>query len=351
MVHQVNRGAEILKNWDRYQLGLENSIGDGMPDSGIKKEKYNFLVAGLARLSVQPSIDERIYSSMIAAMVKKLRKEIYPNLLLRTLVFLRERLFRIPKIRRELEKSKQENFIRLDKAVKNMGIDNISGYLADQLDHERSTVALSLVSRFHGDNSLELYLNIGKDGNGNYQLDNISASLFVPGEMSRQCLLDSRYRFTVEHIYNLLMGRAVMTSRNGSETTEKWVQIDFGRTDENGFYQLRENHVERGFELDQMLRSASVNIGYAGINNPEALKLLADGAQVLFKIEGLGVFSLEASPKHSELVFRDGKQQVIPVVDLKQKLTDYRLLANTVLPVINKLKTKRSLDQSSSLGL
>jgi len=81
------------------------------------------------------------------------------------------------------------------------------------------------------------------------------------------------------------------------------------------------------------------------------LKALTKGVNTIFKVEGVGSFSLEAHPGNSELVFRDEQRQMVPSAALKQRITDNKLQQNSGQPVIKKLKTKRSLDQSSSLGL
>jgi hypothetical protein len=347
----VNRGKIILKNWDERQKELGSSFGeDGDLYRAVLSEKYIHMRSGLARLSIAPSIDERIYAGLIRAMLKKMRKEFFPRLIPRKIAEWKERFLIIPRLTRNFERKMDEDFKKLDDRIKAMGITGLSGYLKEQLDFEREKIALPISSRFEQDSALEIVLHIEKSRYGDYRLDNIHAVLRNPVAGERKCMIADGYGLNINQVIYLLKGGAV---RAGVEQSngEKWLQIDFESMDAAGKFPLRELFVKDGLRAPELLKKVAAELKFPAIDRPEVLEIIKNGAQAVFKLESAGTLYLEANPRKGELVFRDEQQRLIPMEVLKKKIDEHKSAGQEQYPAIMKLKTKKSLDRSTSLGL
>jgi len=347
----VNRGKIILQNWDERQKELESSFGEDRDlFRSIMSEKYIHMRSGLARLAIAPSIDERIYAGIIRAMLKKMRKEFFPFLLPRKIAEWKERFLIIPRLTRYFEREMKENFKKLDDRIQAMGITGLSPYLKDQFDFEREKIALPISSRFEQDSALEIVLHFEKSRYGNYRLDNMHATLLHPVEGERRCMIDNGYGLNINQVISLLKGRPVSVDINHLKG-ERWLQIDFESMDATGKFPVREIFAEEGFLAHELLKKVAEELNFPAIDRPEVLEIVKNGAQAVFKLESTGTFYLEVNPKQKDLVFRDEQQKLIPIEGLKKKMTEHKSTGKEQYPAIIKLKTKKSLNQSNSLGL
>jgi hypothetical protein len=347
----VNRGKIILKNWDERQKELRSSFGEESDlYKAVLSEKYIHMRSGLARLSIAPSIDERIYAGIIRAMLKKMRREFFPFLLPRKIAEWKEKFLIIPRLTRYFERKMDENFKKLDDRIQAIGITGLSDYLKNQLDFERENIALPISSRFEQDSALEVVIHIEKSRYGDYRLDNLHAVLRNSVEGERSCVIDDKYGLNINHVIHLLKGGAVLADVDHSRG-ERWLQIDFESMDAAGNFPVRELFVEGGFSAAELLKKVADELNFSSIDRPEVLEIIKGGAQAVFKLESTGTFYLEANPKKGELIFRDEQQALIPMDALKKKMLEHKHTDNEKYPAIMKLKTKKSLDRSSSIGL
>lgn len=350
MAFDINRGKVILRNWDTRQRELEG-VGEVQGDlsKGIKREKYLFLRDGLARLASEPTIDEKIYAGIIRAMLEKLRKEFFPNPILRTFMQWKERLIIMPQLVRHFQQEREANFGHLDKRMNSMGITGLSDHLRSQLDYERERIDLPISSRFEQNAALELTLVFERKSN-DYQLTTMEATLLISGEFDRKCTVPERYGLHVNHAINLLKGGAVKIEQESGQKGEKWLQLDFEYTDEKTRFPLRELLVEEGHGLDKILSDTAKLLSYSAIDQQEVLEILKTGAQAVFSPDHSDIFYLEANPRDKGLIFRDENQRVIPIHDLKTSLTQGPVLAKENPLTIKKLELSKS-DHAKQNGL
>lgn len=350
MAFDVNRGKIILKNWDAKQRELE-SLGERAGDlsGGIKREKYIFLRRGLARLATDPTMDERIYAGIIRAMMEKLRKDFFPNPVLRKYMEWKERLLIMPGLVKYFKAKREQNLEVMDKRLTAMGITGLSGHLRSQLDYERERIDLPISSRFEQNGALEVTLSFEQKFN-EYQIVSMEATLLAKGEYDRKCSIPERYALHVNHAIYLLKGGAVRVDQGGDLKDEKWIQLDFEHTDDNGQFPLREHVLDERFSLDKVLAEGAKELEYPAINSQQVLEIIKTGAQAVFNPANVDPFYLEANPGNKGLIFRDENQRVIPLYELKENLLERSKDPHHQQLSIKKLDLTNRKDKNQGLG-
>lgn len=351
MGFEVNRGKIILKNWDQRQRELD-AIGEVEGDltRGIKREKYIFLRDGLARLYTDATIDERIYAGMIHAILEKLRKDFFPNPILRKYMTWKERLLIMPGLIKYFKEKRLQNFEQLDRRVNSMGITGLTEHLKSQLDFEREKIELPISSRFEQNGALELTLVFQKRSR-EYRLGAMEATLLATGEHDPKCSIPERYGLHVNHSIYLLKGGAVRLENVAGDQSETWLQLDFDHRDENGRFPLREHVLDERFSLDKILSETARELTYPAINKSEVLDIIKTGAQAVFKPENMKAFYLEANPRDKGLLFRDENQRVIPLYDLKESLVERTRSSTDQHLTIKKLDTSKREEKNKGISL
>ncbi len=355
MAFPLNRGKVILQNWDEHHKELENLSG---PDAGLGRsitlQKYVYLRAGLARLNISPTLDERIYAAIIRAMLKKMLKEFFPNLILRKINEWKLRYLIMPGLTKMFSAQREENLSMLDKRMHEMGIKGLSGYLKSQLDFEREKIELPLSARFEQEHVLAATLQLEKDGFFGYELARIDATLMGAEDNDRKCSIAGEYKLQIDQIINLLKGAAVKVDTrafNSVESGEKWLQLDFERMDSTGNFSVCELILDDRDSIEKIIVRAASEIGYHGINTPGVVEILKTGAQAAFNLETTGRFYVQADPRLKTLQYRDEHQQVIPLEKLRQQLSLGRSLSAQKPQVIKKLKIVNEKNRNKGIEL
>ncbi len=352
MASHLNRGKVILQNWDERQKELEILSG---PDAGlersIKMQKYIYLRAGLARLDILPSVDERIYVGIIRTMLKKMLNEFYPNLILRKINEWKERYLIMPRLTKMFKAQIEENLSVLDKRIYEMGVIGLSDHLKSELDFEREKIDLPLSARFEQVNVLAVRLQLEKDGYASYKLTRIDAHLMTAENDDRKCSIPSEYNLRMNQILNLLNGGAVKVNASAFITGEKWLQLDFDRTDSKGNFSVCELILEDRDSIDKMVVRTASEIGYQGINTPEVVEMLNIGAQLAFNLERTGRFYVQADPRLKALQFRDEHQHVISVEKLKLQLSQRTSRSSQKKQTVKALKIVNDKNKNKGIEL
>jgi hypothetical protein len=358
MAFPLNRGKVILQNWDERQKELENLSG---PDAGLGRsitlQKYVYLRAGLARLDISPTVDERIYAGIIRAMLKKMLKEFFPNLILRKINEWKMRYLIMPRLTKMFSAQREENLSMLDKRIHEMGIKGLSGYLKSRLDFEREKIELPLSARFEQEHVLAVTLQLEKDGFFGYELARIDASLMGAEDNDRKCSVPGEYKLQMNQIINLLKGAAVkvdtraFNSGESGKSGEKWLQLDFDRMDSTGNFSVCELILDDRDSIEKIIVRTASEIGYHAINTPEVVEILKTGAQAAFNLETTGRFYVQTDLRLKALQFRDEYRQIIPLERLKQQLSRGRSLSAQKPQVIKKLKIVNEKNRNKGIEL
>ncbi|WP_231464811.1 hypothetical protein [Pedobacter sp. Leaf132] len=124
----------------------------------------------------------------------------------------------------------------------------------------------------------------------------------------------------VNHAIYLLKGGAVRIDQEAGIIGEKWIQLDFEHTDDNGQFPLREHVLNERFSLDKVLAERAKELEYPAIHAQEVLEIIKSGAQAVFSPENVDPFYLEANPGDKGVIFRNENQEVIPLYELKENL-------------------------------
>ncbi|MDQ0966844.1 hypothetical protein QFZ20_002247 [Flavobacterium sp. W4I14] len=355
MASPLNRGKVILQNWDERQKELEALIGTGASlKRSIKMRKYVYLRDGLARLGISPTVDERIYAGIIRAMLKKMLKKFFPNLILRKINEWKERYLIMPRLTKMFKAQREENLSVLDKRMHGIGITGLSDHLKSELDFEREKVELPLTGRFEQDHVLAVTLQLEKDGYEGYGLTRIDASLMAAENDDRKCSIPSGYNLQMNQIINLLKGGAVKVDANAfisGESGEKWLQLDLDRMDPKGNFSLCELILEDRDSIDKLVVRTASEIGYHGINTPEVLEMLKTGARAAFNLERTGRFYVQADPRLKALQFRDEHLHAISIEKLKQKLLQGRSLSSQQPQTVKALKIVNDKNKNKGIEL
>lgn len=349
MAVEINRGKLILKNWADRQRELELLGGkEGDLSSGIKREKYIFLRAGLARLEDEPTMDERIYARMIGLMLKKLEKDFFPNPIIRKYMHWKVRLMIMPGLVRYFNELRARNFDELDKRITSMGFKGLSGYLKSQLDFERAQIELPVSSRFEQNGAMEVTLRFEKNFD-QYQLSTMEVTLLLPGEPERKCSIPDRYGLNVNQAAALLNGGTVRLETVQGRDEEKWVQLDFDHLDESGRFQLREHVLEKDFSLESIISGAAIDLAYPALGHPVVMDTLKNGGQVVFSPENAEIFYLQANPGARSLLFRDSNQKIISFSQLRESLTKRMLKVDDQKLSVKKFGFTKNREQNQGV--
>lgn len=355
MASPLNRGKVILQNWDQRQKELEALSGPGAGlERSIKMQKYVYLRDGLARLDLSPTVNERIYAGIIRAMLKKMLKEFFPNLIRRKINEWKERYLIMPRLTKMFGAQREENLSLLDKRIQEMGIIGLSDHLKSELDFEREKVELPLTGRFEQEHVLAVTLRLEKDGYDGYGLTRIDASLMAAENDGRKCSIPSGYHLQMNQIINLLKGGAVKVASSAlisGESGEKWLQLDLDRMDPKGNFSICELILEDRDSIDKLVVRTASEIGYHGINTPEVLEMLKTGAQAAFNLERTGRFYVQADPRLKALQFRDEHQRVISVDKLKLQLSQSASLSPQKKQTVKALKIVNDKNRNKGIEL
>jgi len=351
MGFKVNRGKVILNNWDARQKELDAVVEvDADLKKAISREKYIYLRDGLARLIPDATLDERIYAGIIKTILKKLRRDFFPNPIVRTYMQWKEQLLIMPKLVKYFKDSKAKNLEMLNKRVSDMGVSGLSDYLSTKLDYESEKVELPLSSRFEQNGALEVTLSFEKHAN-EYQLLSLAATLRLKDGITRKCSIPEGYGLNINHAVNLLQGRAVRLARGGQGDSERWLELDFDRLDEKGRLPIREHVPEDAFSLEKVLAATAREMNYPALADPEVLHALKNGAEVCFRPEQAEAIYLSANPGERTVAFCDQKQRPIPKMKLQNYFSLNHSAARQQQVSVIKLGKNISTHQHQGLGL
>jgi len=297
MDNNVNRAVLLYQNWESKKSELM-SIG-AVNGRDLSKIQYNFLKSGLERISLNPSADEKLCVKVLESTAVKIRRQIYPNLFIRVLHRIKDRLIDKPSRLNAFINEKESNISAITKALNDNGITMVSGGIEQYLDYESLAIKIPVTSQVQNDKTLDIDLHLVKYDQGDYKFKNYSASLTSNKSPTdkKTMIIDAKSGLTPSEVTNLLEGRPVQ--KNFEKTDgfmgQKWIQLDLNNTDQQGHQKTKEYHSEYGFDLKGLLLKHAGQLKVPGLKDEKTYRSLTAGNKVSFTIHGIGEFTLQAN--------------------------------------------------------
>lgn len=320
MAGQNNRAAQLYQNWESKQTELE-AMGGMKPDgAGLLKLKYDFLREGLYRISLNPAEQEKLHLFALETVVGKLQKQLYPNLLVRWSLRLKEALWDKPRHLRSFEAQRAENIAELTVMLKKTGMSGLTGNLENSLDYESPQQTISGIHLLADQGKLLVALQLEKERVGVYKPLDYQVVWNTADEQVRSCRIPAESGIDLSEAFNLLQGRAVYKGFENVEgkVIRQWVQLDPKASGtEKPLVTFLPGH---DFDLKKQLQEVAVQLETYGLMKEQTLKQLEMGSQVAVELNGKGSFQVQANPGAKSLDLFDHNQQPVSLAVLRMQL-------------------------------
>lgn len=311
----VNRVLLAFKSWEDKKNELQPLLKAGTTDERammILQLEHLRQADHRLRQTVRP--DEKPFLTLLHNQVTRLEKQLYPNLLQRIFMRLKDRLIDGPAYLAQLTKQRTVNIEVLKQQLRNRGLTSVAGKLEQHLDPDHRQVCLPLDCQLNANKRLNLDLHFEKDVYGDFQLKKLNGTLLEKGQADRfyQFELKDWPDLKATQALNLLEGRALKqhyTDAMGHDST-RWIELG-----KNGVQHYAADHA---FEIDTLL-TAMPNITR---NKEELIRYLENGQQVTTHWKQNGQYQniyVQANPANCTLQLFDAKMKPVTVEQLNQR--------------------------------
>jgi hypothetical protein len=302
MEKEVNRVIQAWQGWEPLKQQYEQALGEQhrAHEKDLAKMQLDYLHQCQHRLKGNVTSGERVCLRLLDSVVRKLEKQVYPNLLQRLYLQVKNVVYDRPNYLAEQVRQRERNMEELKQLLKGAGLETFAGRLEKHLHTEDRLVRVTLESQVGAGKQLNVDLHFRKDSQGNFQLPMLLASLWKKGDLEKQHVFEFKDwpGIKTSHIFNLLEGRAVnqqYTNATGHQAN-RWLELG-----ENG---LRTFDRSYGYDL----RKSLADLPVAG-NKAEILALLEQGNKVTVG-SGPETIHLTANPSGKDIRL-DKKQAVV----------------------------------------
>lgn len=263
-----------------------------------------------------------------------MERQLWPNVLVRSLVKLRAELFDRPVQQKQFKMMKDENWLQISKFMNERGFGTLVADLEKELDHVRDWFGMRMSGELEGGKRVELELEMACDLDGRYRPTLIGATLVEADgtKFNHDFLLSDP--LDVPMVVNLMQGRAVcVLERDGKGgEVEKWLQVQFDKGDSY----LRNFNMDYGFSAEQLLRDIAVQFGMPGLSDGRLVEELKKGNQIGF-IAGAPLnkkLLLEADPSLKSLTLRNESGEKLEIQVLMEQKKAHEVKMSEGLPEI-----------------
>jgi len=319
MEGQKNRAIGLWESWHQKQTMLESVFGSGIA-AELDKEKFEFLSAGIARITPGANADERLVLAMLSKTTRRLEKQLYPSPVLRVLLKIKSLLYDRPVQAAKFRKLKTENMESLSRSLSSIGINADQLNLDKKLDFESPSLDLAIVSPYGTDHNFKINLHMQRNELGAYELKGYTAELkdSLNAEKSRSYRFDATMGVNMRETVNLLQGRAVMKHYHTSENRmgSKWLQLDFKRLTAEGKPLLKEMGADYEFNIRQQVTGIASTLEKWDLTSSRVLDGLEKGNQIVLKQVSGETAYLEANAIERQVLIRDSQQKPVKLESL-----------------------------------
>lgn len=311
----VNRVLLAFKGWEDKKNELQPLLKAGTADErAILSLQVEHLRQAGHRLRETVRPDEKPFMALLNNHISRLEKQLYPNLLQRVFMRIKDRLIDGPAYLEQQTRQRAANMELLKQQLRERGLTSVAGRLEQHLDPNHRQVCLPLDCQLNAEKRLNLDLHFEKDVYGDFQLKSLDATLLEKGQADRfqQFELNAWPGLKANHALSLLEGRALKqhyTDALGHDNT-RWVELG-----KNGVQHYATDHA---FEIDTLL-TAMPNITR---NKEELIRYLENGQQVSTHWKQNGQFQnifIQADPANQALKLFDAKMKPVTAEQLTQR--------------------------------
>ncbi|NII83123.1 hypothetical protein [Pedobacter sp. SG908] len=343
----INRAEQLYLAWEERQKSLDRLMGANLDERKIRQLKYQFLSQGLFRVSVRPSEMERLYIQLLRSVTAKLRRQLYPNLVLRFFVGLKAALIDKPLHLRRFFRLREENMYSLKAQLSSLGLGGMSLKLEEQLDYERQHVVLEVVRGLNTGERLSLQVSLDKEDLGNYRFAGFDASLLQVDGTEKSCFFSKSTGVDLAEAINLLQGGSVLKNyqRLDGKWEKSWMRVNDIAKDFSTAPLLFSSGIDQDYDLKKQLLDHAIALECYVISTELVLRGLEQGNRMEISVPGKDKFYIRAGPFENRLEFFDSAKKEI----------DFEKLKDMFVPVktepLFELGTVKPLDQSKESQL
>lgn len=314
MAAVINRVLLAFKTWDERKKEIEPLFKTGGADADtLARLQLDHLRQASHRLRQTARPDEKPFTLLLKNQVAKLEKQLYPNVLLRIITRLKDRLFDGPAYLKQQQQLRANNLEALKILLRDAGLGSLAGKLEQHLDPDQKLVRLPFDCQLGPDKRLTLDLNFQMDVHGNFQLNQIHGALTDQGKTRMQAFeLKDWPNLKTNQIQSLLEGRALKqpyTDASGHEN-HRWVELGANAI----------QHYDPDYAFD--IRTALDALPAITRNKDELVKYLENGQQVpTYWKQGRQYQSIyvQADPANRTIKLLDDKFRPITAEKLNQQ--------------------------------
>lgn len=337
MEKAVNRVLLAFKTWEDRKKELEPLLKAGAADTRVlTRLQLDHLRQAGHRLRQTLRADERPFLLLLNSQVRKLEKQLYPNLLRRLISQIKNRLWNGPVYLKQQRLKRDTNLEALKLQLREAGLGSLAGKLENHLSADQNVARIPLVCQLGLDKRLSLDLHFERDGHHDLQLHRISGNLFEQGILSRsqQFELADWPNLKTNQIWSLLEGRALKqqyTDASGHEN-QRWVELG-----SNGIQPY-----DPAYAFD--IRTALAALPAITRNREELTKYLENGQQVSTQWKqgrSYQTIHIQADPANRCIKIFDEKLQPTTAEQLNQRMAQQACKVKTLQ--VPRQQTRKSL--------
>jgi len=310
-----NRVLGAFKTWDDRKKEMEPMLKSGTGDDRIlDKLQLDHLRKAGHRMKQTARPDEQPFMVLLNNHIGKLEKQLYPNVLLRLFLRLKDRFVDGPAYLKQHREQRTANMESLKEQLKASGLGSMAGRLENHLDADQKSVSLPMNCQLEKDKRLHFDLHFEKDQFGNFQMTRLDGSLIQNNTVikSHEFKLNDWPNLKANQIWSLLEGRAMKQQYidvSGHES-HRWVEL--------GTKGVQHYDPKHPFDV----KTALAAMPSITRNKDELIRYLENGQQISTHWKQNGQFQsifVQADPANKNIKLFDAKQKPVTAEQLIQK--------------------------------
>ncbi|QDW25141.1 hypothetical protein FFJ24_010085 [Pedobacter sp. KBS0701] len=343
----INRAEQLYLAWEDRQKSLAGLMGVSLDERKIRQLKYQFLSRGLFRVSIKPSEMERLYIQLLRSVTAKLRRQLYPNRVVRFFVGLKAALIDKPMHLRRFSRLRGENMYSLKRQLSSLGLGGMSMKLEEQLDYERQRVVLEVLRGLNTGEKLSLQVSLEKEDLGNYRFSGFDARILQVDGREKSCFFSPASGINLTEAINLLRGGSVLKNDQGldGKWEKSWVRVNDTGKDFSTAPLLFSSGIGQDYDLKKQLLDHAIALECYAISTDAVLRGLEQGNRMVISVPGKEKFYIRAGPFENKLEFFDAAKKEIDFGKLKEMLGPVKTQPSL------ELELGKQLDHSKELEL
>jgi len=336
----INRAEQLYLAWEDRQKSLAGLMGTGLDERKMRQLKYQFLSHGIFRVSIRPTEMEQLYIQLLRSVTAKLRRQLYPNPVLRLLVKLKGLVYDKGMHLRRFASIRDENMYCLKSELSSLGLGAIGVKLEQRLDYERQSVRLDLIRGLNTGEKISLQVSLEKEGFGSYSFTGFNARLLQVDGSEKSCLFSKDTRVDLAEAINLLRGGSVLKNYQGldGKWEKTWVRVNDTAKDFSAAPLLFSAGIGQDYDLKKQLLDHAIALECYAVSSDLVLRGLEQGNRVEISVPGKDKFYIRAGPFENRLEFFDSAKKEIGFEQLKEIIRPVKTQPSLALSLVKPME-------------